>query len=258
MIREARYSDKFHILKFCKNTFSWGDYIDDVWDSWFSEGFLFVAVSKFPVGLCHGVFFKDHVWIEGIRISPDFRRKGIASKMVQKIESIAFDKKIESSFMLIDTKNKPSILMAKTLDYKIFQTWKFYSLSPKKNNTFKIFFGNVIGINEFPHYVKSWRWVPLDQNKLNSLQSNNQIIYSGKDENKAIVILEDSEHFPNTLIATLYSGSPENTFNVILFLQNYGTEKKYQRLQILTKETLPNFEGLEHKLSFHLMQKLLS
>lgn len=258
MIREARRSDKSHVLKFCKNTFSWGDYIDDVWDYWFSEGLLFVAEEKFPVGLCHAVFFKDHAWIEGIRISPDFRRKGIASKMVQKIESIAQNRKIKSSFMLIDTKNKPSILMAKTLDYKIFQTWNFYSLSPKKNTKFKIFFGNVIGINDFPHYIKSWRWVPLDQNKLNFLQSNNQIIYSGEDENKTVAILEDSEHFANTVIATLYSGSTKNTFNVISFLQNYGFEKKYQRLQILTKETLPNFEGLEHKLSFHLMQKLFS
>ena len=258
MIREARHSDKSHILKFCKNTFSWGDYIDDVWDSWFSEGFLFVTDTKFPVGLCHAVFFKDHVWIEGIRISPDFRRKGYASKMVQKIEFIAQDRKIGSSFMLIDTKNKPSILMAKTLNYKIFQTWKFYSLSPKNNTKFKIFLGNVITINEFPHYIKSWRWVPLDQNKLNFLQSNNQIVYSGEDENKSIAILEDSEHFPNTMIATLYSGSPENTSNVISFLQNYGFEKKYHRLQILTKEILPDFEGLEHKLSFHLMQKLFS
>jgi len=258
MIREARHSDKSHILKFCKNTFSWGDYINDVWDYWISEGFLFVADAKFPVGLCHAVFFKDHVWIEGIRINPVFRRKGLASKMVQKIESIAQDRKIGSSFMLIDTKNKPSISMAKTLDYKIFQTWKFYSLSPKKNTKFKIFFGNVIDTNDFPHYIKSWRWVPLDQNKLNFLQSNNQIVYSGDDENKAVIILEDSEHFPNTMIATLYSGSPENTFNVISYLQNYGIEKKYQRLQILTKETLPDFEGLEHKLSFHLMQKLFS
>ena len=60
MIREARRSDKSHVLKFCKNTFSWGDYIDDVWDYWFSEGLLFVAEEKFPVGLCHAVFFKDH------------------------------------------------------------------------------------------------------------------------------------------------------------------------------------------------------
>ena len=258
MIREAKLSDKQHILKFCKNTFSWGDYIDDVWDYWFSEGFLFVIEKKFPVGICHAVFFDDQVWLEGIRINPDFRRKGFASKMIKKIESIAEERKVGSSFMLIDTKNHPSLLMSKTLEYKIFQTWKFYLLSPKKNSGVKAFFGNPIDKNQIQHYVKSWRWVPLDQDKLNLLQSNNQIIYSGGDKNKAIAIFEDSEHFPNTLIATLYSGSPVNTQNVISFLQNYGFEKKYHRLQILTKETLPDFKGLDLKLSSHLMQKLLS
>lgn len=70
--------------------------------------------------------------------------------------------------------------------------------------------------------------------------------------------MEDSEHFEKTLIVTLFAGSKNNTMNIISFLQNYGFEKKYQRLQILTKETLPEFKNLEQKISFHLMQKLLS
>ena len=31
-IRRAKSSDKEEILGFCTNTFSWGDYIDQVWD----------------------------------------------------------------------------------------------------------------------------------------------------------------------------------------------------------------------------------
>ena len=31
-------SDKKAVLDFCKNTFSWGDYINDVWDYWILEG----------------------------------------------------------------------------------------------------------------------------------------------------------------------------------------------------------------------------
>jgi hypothetical protein len=57
---------------------------------------------------------------------------------------------------------------------------------------------------------------------------------------------------------TLFAGSKDNTISVISYLQNLGFEKKYQRLQILTKETLPEFRNLEYKISFHLMQKLLS
>ena len=49
MIREATNSDKTSVLKFCKDTFSWGDYVQDVWDSWISEGNLFLYAKKFPV-----------------------------------------------------------------------------------------------------------------------------------------------------------------------------------------------------------------
>ena len=41
-IREATSFDKNLVLKFCKNTFSWGDYIDKVWSSWLDEGNLFL------------------------------------------------------------------------------------------------------------------------------------------------------------------------------------------------------------------------
>jgi len=49
MIREAIAKDKLEILKFCKNTFSWGDYIEHVWDFWVSEGSLLVCEIQSPV-----------------------------------------------------------------------------------------------------------------------------------------------------------------------------------------------------------------
>jgi hypothetical protein len=257
-IREAKSSDKSHVLKFCKNTFSWGDYIKDVWDYWLSEGNFLVLEKTVPIGICHALFSKKQVWIEGIRINSDFKRQGLASNLIKKIESMAIQRKIPISLMLIDTKNLPSLLMSQNLGYKIYQTWKFYSLLPQKNNSKEISFGKIIKTKEFSHYVKSWRWIPLDKEKILSLNSNNCIIYSKNKGNKTIAILENSEHFKKTLIVTLFAGSKDNTISVISYLQNLGFEKKYQRLQILTKETLPEFRNLEYKISFHLMQKLLS
>ena len=198
------------------------------------------------------------MWIEGIRINSDYRRQGLASKLVKKVEFLAIQKQIPISFMLIDVQNTLSLLMAKNLDYKIHQTWHFYSLLPQKNINAEISFGNIIQENEFSHYVKSWRWVPLDKETLFSLESKNFIVYSSKKGQRAIAILEDSEHFEKTLIVTLFAGSKNNTINILSFLQDYGFEKNYRRVQILTKESLPKFRKLEHKILFHLMQKLLS
>ena len=258
LIRKAKSSDKSEILKFCKNTFSWGDYIKDVWDYWMSEKNLLVIEKKTPIGLCHAVFYKNQGWIEGIRINSKFRRQGLASKLILKVESLAFKKKIPELLMLIETKNLPSIMMAQKLGFQIYQTWNFYSLLPKKNLSHKIFLADTFPDNKFSYFVKSWRWIPLDKETTSKLISANRIVFAKKQGKKAFAILEDSEHFEKTLIVTLFSGSKINNLNIISFLQNYGYEKKYQRIQILSRETLSEFNNLEQKLSFHLMQKLLS
>jgi len=258
LIRKAKPSDKSHILSFCNKTFSWGDYIEDVWDYWFSDGNLLVLEKNFPVGICHTVFSKKQVWIEGIRINPDFRRKGFASNLIIQVESLANQKQIPVLLMLIETENISSLLMAQNLEFKINQTWNFYSLLPKKNTHRNTSFEKLSQNSKFSHYVKSWRWLPLTKEKILELNSKNQIIVSEIEGEKTIAILEDSEHFKKTLIVTLFAGSKKNSVNVLSFLQNYGWEKNYQRLQILTKETLPKFNKMEKKISFHLMQKLLS
>jgi len=258
LIRKAKSSDKLDILRFCQNTFSWGDYIKDVWNYWLSEGHLLVIEKNLPIGVCHAVFLKKHVWIEGIRIDINFRRQGLASNLINHIEKMALKKQIPVLLMLIETENSQSLFMARNLDFKIKQTWKFYLLLPKKNIPHGVSFGNIISNDEFPYYVKSWRWLPLNKETIAKLNSKNQIIFSKIKGKKAIAILEVSEHFEKTLIVTLSAGSKINTLNVISFLQNYGFEKNYHRIQILTKETLPEFKNLEQKISFHLMQKLLS
>ena len=68
MIRNAKPSDKSQVLKFCQNTFSWGDYVEHVWDYWLNEDLLFVYEKKSPVGICHAFFLKNQIWIEGIKI----------------------------------------------------------------------------------------------------------------------------------------------------------------------------------------------
>jgi len=256
-IRDAINSDKSFVLNFCKDTFSWGDYIQDVWDYWLSEGNLLLIEKQCPIGMCHAFFSENQVWIEGIRINSNFRRHGLASKLVKHIESLAKEKHILFSFMLIDTENSPSLLMAKHLNYQIFQTWNFYSLLPQTNNNTKVQFCNVLNDIKIHQYVKSWRWLVLDEKTLLSLYKQNKIIFSDKSGDISTAILTDSEHFDKTLIVTLFSGSQDNTLDVVSYIQNYGAEKNYQKIQILTKEKLPFLNTLEHKITFNLMKKFL-
>ena len=257
-IREANALDKIPILKFCKDTFSWGDYIDQVWDFWLSEGHLFLFEKQFPVGICHAFYSDDQIWIEGIRIDPNFRRQKIASELVKHAESIGKRKDILFSYMLIDTENTSSISMATSLDYDIFETWNFYSLMPKRNSNHNVNFEKSLNRQLYSHYVKSWRWFPINDATLSMFYKKNKIVKSDIDGKDSIAILIDSEHFDKTLIVTLFSGSQNTTLQIISFLQNYGMEKNYKKIQILTKEQLPHFDSLEHRISFHLMKKSLA
>ena len=256
LIKTAINSDKSSVLNFCTDTFSWGDYIKDVWDYWLTEENLFLIGKQFPVGMCHVSFYKNQMWIEGIRIDPNFRRHGLASELIKHVELLAKEKHVSSSHMLIEAKNSSSLLMAQSLDYRIFQTWNFYTLLPQSNPNHLVQFGDFINA-KITHYVNSWRWLVLDEETLFLLSRNNKIILSNQHGLKSIAILTDSEHFDKVLIVTLYSGSQKNTLNLVSYIQNYGAEKNYKKIQILTKETLPFLDTLKHQTVFNLMQKFL-
>ena len=87
--RLARDSDKKDVLNFCKKTFSWGDYIHEVWDSWITEGNLIVIENEqIPISMTHAAFYPDEkmIWIEGIRVDKNFRKNGIAQILISFLE----------------------------------------------------------------------------------------------------------------------------------------------------------------------------
>ena len=256
-IREANSFDKISVLKFCKDTFSWGDYIDKVWSSWLEEGNLFLFEKQFPVGICHAFYSENQIWIEGIRIDSNFRREKIGSKLITHAELIGKKTNALFSYMLIDTENIPSISMANSLNYELFEIWKFYSLIPKINSHHKIEFAKSVSANLFPYYVNSWRWFSTNEKILSDLCAQNKVITSSLNDKISVAIIGDYKHHEKTLIVTLFSGSFETLSNVISYLQNYGIEKNYERIQILTKEKLQSFVSLEYKISFNLLKKFL-
>ena len=259
MIREATSLDRISVLKFCKDTFSWGDYVSQVWDFWLSEGNLLLFEERSPVGICHVFSSKDQIWIEGIRVDKNFRRKKVASNLVSHAELIGRENYALYSYMLIETQNSSSLSMANSLNYDIYQTWKFYSLLPKQNSNYSsISFDASLRPEDNLYFVKSWRWIPIDKNTFSILSKQKNIIESKINHKKSIAILSDSEHFEKTLIVTLFAESTDTAFCILSFLQNYGMKKNYRRIQILTKENLPRFDSLDHKISFHLMKKPLT
>lgn len=264
-LRKAKSSDKNEVLEFCKTTFSWGDYISDVWDNWMLEGDLLVLTeNSIPVAICHCSINDEQLWIEGIRVNRNLRRKGFAKRLVQESEFIAKNNNCKISQMLIAINNHKSLDLASSLTYKKNEIWNFYSFLPMKIN-YKInvkFATNDKLKTDFifsytSYYVKSWRWLRLTNANFKSLIDEKKILYSEHQGTiTALAIFTKSDHFKNTLMLTLVFGNENGIKEILSYIQNYAAQTNIERIQILTKlKNLPKINTLEKKLSFYLMKK---
>lgn len=85
VIREAVGSDKAPLMEFIRHVWGGHDYIPRVWDDWISDKkavLLVVEVDGSPVGMNRMRFMPDGSgWLEGVRIHPDYRGRGLASML---------------------------------------------------------------------------------------------------------------------------------------------------------------------------------
>ena len=267
--RLALSSDKKDVLNFCQYTFLWGDYIHEVWDNWIDEGNLIVIENnQTPISMAHAAFYPDEkmIWIEGIRVSENFRNKGLAQKMIHHFEKNAKSQGIEISRMLIASENNPSLSLAKKLGYKIISKWNYFSLESKQisghsidcdsNNVYGTCNADNLDLNKYA-FIESWRWIPLTNERLKKLNSENKIICQNNN-NKLITlgIITESTSFENTIILEILFGTDLEM--MIKFVQDLAYQKNYSKIRILTElESLPKIENLENKFPFYLMEKKL-
>jgi GNAT superfamily N-acetyltransferase len=86
-IRPAQPGDRPAMERIASHTWDWGDYIPLVWDEWLADerGVVLVGdLGKETAALSKIAFLApDEVWLEGMRVDPEFRRRGIASRFLE-------------------------------------------------------------------------------------------------------------------------------------------------------------------------------
>jgi GNAT superfamily N-acetyltransferase len=86
ILRLARPDDRPAMERVCAQTFDWGDYIPSVWDDWLDDEQSLVLVGEqgdSVVALSKITFqTPDQVWLGGMRVHPDHRRRGIAGQFL--------------------------------------------------------------------------------------------------------------------------------------------------------------------------------
>ena len=159
-IRAARRSDKEYILKFCTNTFNWGDYVDRVIDLWYREpyGKLFVAdfkrthighiyqdpgkqrqmaattnpdnTTQGPIAFSHVVLCPNQTWawIEGIRVHPKYRRHKVATGLIGKMLEYGKLHGATEAYAIISDDNIASQSLFKNHNFDRVSEWVYYNI----------------------------------------------------------------------------------------------------------------------------------
>jgi len=263
-IRKAKKSDKGKILSFCQHTFRWGDYIDRVWDKWLAKkNLLAIEQNGKAIGICNAGISQNQVWIEGIRINPDFRRRGYASKLVIASERLAKRKKLGISRMIIADNNKRSLSMAKKLGYHIEDKWWLYNLSPKKQTTSAKIATNHQDLSDLIQsttFSESWNWFSLDKKILPKLVKQGRIVVYHKNKKpQAMGIWNKTSRLDDDVMQLGYlSGTMPGIRQILHFMQNKGFEERKDRVQLLIQDKIkPKMPGLDRRMLFCLVKKEL-
>ncbi|MEJ2211275.1 MAG: GNAT family N-acetyltransferase [Anaerolineae bacterium] len=84
--RPGRPDDLPEVTRLCSGTWDWGDYIPDVWEYWLADD-GHVAVAELDgrlVALGRVVVQpRGQAWLEGMRVDPEYRRRGIAWRFTE-------------------------------------------------------------------------------------------------------------------------------------------------------------------------------
>jgi N-acetylglutamate synthase-like GNAT family acetyltransferase len=205
--RHAKQSDKNNVLRFCTNTFEWGDYIEQVWDVWYSDpnGYLMVVEDNGVIAAVSHAYVcpnSNRVWLEGIRVNPDFRRRSIGTELIKKMVQYGREQGAQEAAAVVSVNNITSQAMMEKNGFVVTSKWSYcYSTSKvyQKSESDQARIATLKD-KEIIHsylkqsqifraaaenYVDFWRWYHLD---LDSGVLQNLI------DNKKVVIIMGSHH----------------------------------------------------------------
>ncbi len=275
-IRRAQQNDKDEVLKFCVNTFDWGDYIHHVWDSWYSDpnGQLIIAeyeseeytkqlntgrkssttVAVSHVHLCPN---REMIWLEGIRIRSDYRRRHVATELIKKMLEYGIEQGTEESAAIVSANNVRSQLLMQSNGFVKVSKWNYFSGYKTHNslstNGTKIRIADLEDSNSIFKYLKSseifklsgesyvdmWRWYPLDFTTLHHLIAN-KIVLVAESVDSTIIGVVVVNKYDGEQFQILYLDTNANQLSVLKHLVIYAVNldylkiKEHERLQIFS------------------------
>ena len=139
-IRLARAEDREAVLAFCTHTWEWGDYIEYVWEEWLHDpdGALFVAAmdGDKPVAVSHlRMLNRTDAWLEGIRVDPTYRQRGLAKALHIAMMSEAKRRGATNARLITESTNAASISLIERGFFRQVGVYALYNSIPEVATT---------------------------------------------------------------------------------------------------------------------------
>jgi GNAT superfamily N-acetyltransferase len=257
-VRDAVPGDRDDILSFCANTFSWGDYIDQVWDLWLHDSrgrFLVAEIEGQRVGLAHVAVCPDkrNTWLEGIRIHPSHRRSGLASALIDRMLEFSREKGAARALAIVARDNTASQSMMARNGFSVISEWAYYSTGDKiskgpssarlaSSNEIKAILDYLETSDIYrlaaKTYVSSWHWYALDRVSLEALVREGRVIVSGNPIAGIAVVNRHGYWSRKNILQIVYLDSANERVvrDLVAFAANLYLEEKYDRLHVLCQQ----------------------
>ena len=272
-VRRAHSSDREAVFKFCEKTWSWGDYIPDVWDKWLKDksGRVFIAtIGDVPVGITHLSIDKPHeVWLSGARTDPNHRRMGVATAITRKCLDYAKRRGAKVARLTTESDNIAAQAVIEKLGFK--PTAEFTEMKTEKitqetsenskwaQETEADVAWNYLQNSESYRkagglYTTLFHWFSLEKHDLKRfIEQRKAILHSSpKGEMDGLILIDDTvarEWHENTMQTCMINGDYNPVFDMIRFLKSHCHALGVKKIYGFTCNHKPVIDALE-KLGF--------
>lgn len=256
-IRPARSSDREEVLSFCVNTFSWGDYIDRVWNYWYRTGRLLVMEDGGrKIAMSHVELCPDgkSMWLEGVRVHPDYRRSGVATRLMEKMLEYGRQRGAREASAIVDVTNVASQRMVEKNGFEAKSRWAYFSTggTPKRKKSaarlatageldkiWQYLQDSEIYSLSAKRYVMSWHWYALDKKALRNFIKEKSVVVTGRPISGIAIINRHGYWDKPDILQIVYldAGSTNSVHNLASFATNIYLDGRFDELQLVCHDS---------------------
>ncbi len=148
-LEKVKPADREQVEELCSRIWNGHDYIPQVFDEWVREGGFYCGkIGDRIVALDKYTWHKNGVlWLEGLRVHPDFQGMGIGREMVELMWDLISGLPYSSLRFMTSEANVESIHLAEKKGFRIMAEYHYLTLTEEELKEFEIK-GDFTGVRE--------------------------------------------------------------------------------------------------------------